>query len=396
MRRWFFTSESVSEGHPDKVADRISDSVLDAVLAEDPDGRVACETLVTTGLVVIAGELGTSADPDVEAVAREAIRTVGYTSPDDPFSADTCRVQVVLHHQSPDISAGVITSVEARAGSSDPLDALGAGDQGLVFGFAVDETPDLMPLSIQLAHRLAEELALVRREGTLAYLRPDGKTQVTVEYEDDRPIRLARVLISAQHQPETSVEKTLRPDLWKHVVTAVVPEELLDDEVEFLVNPTGRFEIGGPHADTCLTGRKIIVDTYGGAARHGGGAFSGKDPTKVDRSAAYAARHAAKNVVAAGLARKCEVQIAYAIGRANPVSIHVETFGTEAIDPASLDRLVADAFDFRPRAVIDRLRLQRPIYQATSAYGHFGRRGDDFTWESTDLAAELRQAAAHL
>jgi S-adenosylmethionine synthetase len=393
MSSWLFTSESVTEGHPDKVADRISDSVLDAVLTGDPEGRVACETLVTTRLVVVAGELATSAQPDLEAVARNAIHQVGYDGFDPTFAADTVHVDVVAHAQSPDIADGVVESWEHRNGSTDSLDAIGAGDQGLVFGFAVDETPEFMPLPIQLAHRLAERLAEVRRDGTLPCLRPDGKTQVTVIYEGDRPVAIKRLLISSQHAPEIDLEAGLAPDLWKHVVTEVVPPELLDGvdpDHDFLVNPTGRFEIGGPNGDTGLTGRKIIVDTYGGYARHGGGAFSGKDPTKVDRSAAYAARHAAKNVVAAGLAKRCELQVAYAIGVAQPMSVHLETFGTEQVDPQRLGNAVREFFDFRPSAILERFGLRRPIYTPTSAYGHFGRPG--FPWESTDAAADLALA----
>lgn len=396
MRRWLFSSESVTEGHPDKIADGISDAVLDEVLRRDPEGRVACETLVTGQLVVVAGEISTSASVDIEAVGRAVIRDAGYTDHDAPFSAHTVPVRVEVVGQSSDIAAGVSASREVRAGSADPLDELGAGDQGIVFGFAVDETPELMPLPIRLAHRLAERLAEVRRDGTLDYLRPDGKTQVTVAYEGLHPTRVERLLISAQHAPQVSVEATLAPDLAKHVVGAVVPEELLTQETELLVNPSGHFEQGGPHADTGLTGRKLMVDTYGGYARHGGGCFSGKDPTKVDRSGAYAARHAAKNVVAAGLATRCELQVAYAIGQAAPVSVHLETFGTEQLNPEALERLVSDFFDFRPKAIIERFRLRRPIYRATSVYGHVGRELPEFLWEKTDVADELARAAATL
>jgi S-adenosylmethionine synthetase len=393
MRRWFFASESVTEGHPDKVADAVSDSVLDAVLTQDPEGRVACETLVTTGTAVVAGELNTTASIEPEKVAREAIADIGYVG-DAEFSADSIEVTVLMHQQSPDIAAGVNRAEEARSGSTDIYDILGAGDQGIMFGFAVDETPELMPLPIQLAHRLAERLAEVRRLGTLSYLRPDGKTQVMVEYEERRPVRVASVLISAHHGPGVDLEGEMRTELWEQVVVPSIPESLLDQKAVFYVNPSGRFEVGGPHADTGLTGRKIIVDTYGGYARHGGGAFSGKDPTKVDRSATYAARHAAKNVVAAGLAQRCEVQLAYAIGRAAPFSIHVDTFGTSEIPPERLERLVADFFDFRPQAIIDRLDLRRPIYRPTAAYGHFGRL--DFPWESIALATDLSRAASSL
>jgi S-adenosylmethionine synthetase len=390
MRRWFFASESVTEGHPDKVADAVSDAVLDAVLDQDPYGRVACETLVTTGTAVVAGELSTNADVDIEAITRATIAGIGYVG-NSEFSADDIDVTVLIHQQSPDIAAGVSTAQEARDGSADVYDQLGAGDQGIMFGFAVDETLDLMPMPIELAHRLAARLALVRRQGTLGYLRPDGKTQVMVEYEGRTPIRVTSLLISAHHSPGIDVEGQMRSDLMEHVVKHAIPPELLPSEVPFFVNPSGNFEVGGPHADTGLTGRKIIVDTYGGYARHGGGAFSGKDPTKVDRSATYAARHAAKNVVAAGLATRCEVQLAYAIGRAAPFSIHVDTAGTSVIDPDRLEKLVTDFFDFRPAAILKRLDLRRPIYRPTSAYGHFGR--PEFPWESTREAADLRREA---
>jgi S-adenosylmethionine synthetase len=393
MRRWFFASESVTEGHPDKVADAVSDAVLDAVLHQDRLGRVACETLVTTGRAVVAGEMNTTASLNIERLAREVISDIGYVG-DQQFAAETVDVSVLIHKQSPDIAAGVDQAEEARAGSLDDYDRLGAGDQGIMFGFAVDETPELMPLPIQLAHRLAQRLAHIRRDGTIGYLRPDGKTQVMVEYEGRRPIRVTSLLISAHHSPDADLEGAMRPDLWEHVVMPAIPAELRSDDVPFYVNPSGRFEIGGPHADTGLTGRKIIVDTYGGYARHGGGAFSGKDPTKVDRSAAYAARHAAKNVVAAGLATRCEVQLAYAIGRAAPFSIHVDTADTATIDPDRLEKLVTDFFDFRPAAILDRFDLRRPIYRPTAAYGHFGR--PEFPWESTTPAAELRRAAESL
>ena len=390
MRRWFFASESVTEGHPDKVADAISDSVLDAVLAQDPHGRVACETLVTTGLAVVAGELNTSAVLDVETITRDAIAGIGYID-DSEFDASSVDVSVLIHQQSPDIAAGVATAEEARGGSHHLYDQLGAGDQGIMFGFAIDETEELMPMPILLAHRLARRLAQVRQEGVLSYLRPDGKTQVMVEYEGKTPIRVTSLLISAHHAPGIDIDGRMRADLLEQVVNVAIPADLLPTEVPFFVNPSGRFEIGGPHADTGLTGRKIIVDTYGGYARHGGGAFSGKDPTKVDRSAAYAARHAAKNVVAAGLASRCEVQLAYAIGRAAPFSIHVDTVGTSTIDPDRLEKLVSDFFDFRPAAILDRFDLRRPIYRPTAAYGHFGR--SEFPWESTTAATELARAA---
>ncbi|CAN5128085.1 methionine adenosyltransferase [soil metagenome] len=393
MRRWFFSSESVTEGHPDKVADAISDTVLDAVLAQDPDGRVACETMVTTGQAVVAGELNTTASIEVEKLAREAIADIGYLG-DSEFAADSIDVTVLVHQQSPDIAAGVQRAEEARGGSTDRYDELGAGDQGIMFGFAVDETPELMPLPIQLAHRLAERLSITRKEGTLPYLRPDGKTQVMVEYNGLKALRVASILISAHHEPGVDLNGKMTRDLWEHVVLAAIPGELIDKDAPFYVNPSGNFEVGGPHADTGLTGRKIIVDTYGGYARHGGGAFSGKDPTKVDRSAAYAARHAAKNVVAAGLATRCEVQLAYAIGRAAPFSILVDTANTSEIAPEKIEALVAEFFDFRPAAIIDRLDLRRPIYRPTAAYGHFGR--PEFPWESTDVAEDLRRAASTL
>ncbi|MGH9166574.1 MAG: methionine adenosyltransferase [Acidimicrobiia bacterium] len=394
--RSYFTSESVTEGHPDKVADRISDSILDAMLAEDPHSRVACETMVTTGLVVVAGEITSAARPDLVGVVRRTIDDIGYRSPEDGFAGQTCGVMVALDRQSPEIAAGVSASAELRDASQDPYDELGAGDQGMMFGFAVDETPSFMPMPIDLAHMLARRLAEVRKQGELPYLRPDGKTQVTVQYLDGRPERVSRVLISAQHQGDVDLEGTLIPDLWKQVVAQAVDPELLDDDTDFLVNPTGQFELGGPQADTGLTGRKIIVDSYGGMGRHGGGCFSGKDPTKVDRSGAYAARHAAKNIVAAGLATRCELQLSYAIGRARPFSVQLDTFGTSPVDPAKLEALVEEFFDFRPAAIIDRLELRRPIYAATSAYGHFGREEPEFTWEATDLADDLARAASDL
>ena len=388
----FFTSESVTEGHPDKLADRISDGVLDAVLTKDPEARVACETLVTTGLVVIAGELKTTAQMDYEPIARQVIRDVGYDGFDPHFAADQVVIQNVSHQQSPDIAEGVSASLENRLGSSDPLDLLGAGDQGLMFGFATNETDSLMPLPIDAAHQLARRLTTVRKTGEVPFFRPDGKTQVTVRYVDGVPVEITRVLVSTQHVPEVSNE-----EIEEAVRTAVVEPTLdhwLAPDYRLTVNPSGRFVIGGPHGDAGLTGRKIIVDTYGGFARHGGGAFSGKDPSKVDRSATYAARYAAKNVVAAGLADRCEIQVSYAIGQAHPFSVLVDCFGTETVDPTLLTELVGEFFDLRPAAIIERLDLKRPIYGPTAAYGHFGRA--EFSWESTDEADRLAKAAADL
>jgi S-adenosylmethionine synthetase len=393
-RRWTFTSESVTEGHPDKMADQVSDAILDAILASDPKGRVACETLCTTGLVVVAGEISTTAYVEIPKIARETIKSVGYDRESYGFDGNTCGVVVSIDEQSPNIAQGVNTALERRGGAADNLDAVGAGDQGMMFGYACDETDDLMPMPIWLAHRLAHRLAEVRKAGVLPYLRPDGKTQVTIEYEDSRPVRLDTVLISTQHQPGIDIETLLKPDLRDHVIRPLLPPAFADDDFTLLCNPTGTFELGGPHADTGLTGRKIIVDTYGGMARHGGGAFSGKDPTKVDRSAAYAVRQVAKAVVAAGLARRCEVQVAYAIGKARPVSVLVETFGTAEIDPERLPDLVMEHFDLRPAAIIERLDLRRPIYRKTAAYGHFGRPDKEFTWEQVDDVADaLRRAA---
>jgi S-adenosylmethionine synthetase len=396
-RQYLFTSESVTEGHPDKIADQISDGVLDAVLAQDPNGRVACETLVNTGLVVVSGEISTTASFDVQEIARETIRQIGYVDADLGFSADSCAVLNAVDKQSADIAQGVDAAYESRqASGGDELDLAGAGDQGMMFGYATNETSELMPLPIALAHRLARRLAEVRKDGTLDHLRPDGKTQVSVRYVDGRPVGIEKLLISTQHAE--GCEPDLRDELFEHVVRPSLPTELYDERelsTGFLVNPTGRFVIGGPVGDCGLTGRKIIVDTYGGMARHGGGAFSGKDPYKVDRSAAYAARWVAKNVVAAGLAFRCEVQVAYAIGVARPVSVMVETFGTEAdgVSHEQIEALVSEHFDLRPAAFRQRLDLHRPIYQKTAAYGHFGRDDEDFTWERTDVAAELREAA---
>jgi S-adenosylmethionine synthetase len=404
---YLFTSESVTEGHPDKVADQISDGVLDAVMAEDPYGRVACETLVNTGLVVVSGEISTSTYVDIQEVARETIRKIGYVDADLGFSADSCAVLNAIDKQSPDIAQGVDKAYETReetpqeaqakahGWTGDEASVAGAGDQGMMFGYATNETPDLMPVPISLAHRLAERLAAVRKDGTLGYLRPDGKTQVSVRYREGKPVAIEKLLISTQHA-ESATHEQITSDLWEQVVLPTLPEDLFDTDTlrkEFLVNPTGRFVIGGPVGDAGLTGRKIIVDTYGGFARHGGGAFSGKDPSKVDRSAAYAARWVAKNIVAAGLADRAEVQVAYAIGVAHPVSVMVETFGTEKIGRGRIAQLVDEHFDLRPGAFREELRLHRPIFQKTAAYGHFGRDDADFTWENTDKADALREAA---
>ncbi len=394
--RFTFTSESVTEGHPDKMSDQISDSVLDAILEQDPQSRVACETLCTTGLVVVAGEISTNAYVDIPRRVRDTVRAIGYDRESYGFDGNTCGVIVSIDEQSPDIAQGVDKALEQRGGASDRFDEVGAGDQGMMFGYAADETADLMPMPIWLAHKLAFRLAEVRKLGILDYIRPDGKTQVSIDYENGVPKRLKTVLISTQHGPGVDIEGQMKPDLLEHVIRPLLPPQFADDPFETLVNPTGVFELGGPHADCGLTGRKIIVDTYGGAARHGGGAFSGKDPTKVDRSAAYAVRHVAKNVVAAGLARRCEVQVAYAIGVARPVSVMVETFGTSVIDEEKLSTLVQEYFDLRPAAIIERLNLRRPIFQRTAAYGHFGRPEVDFTWESTDEAALLKKAAEAL
>jgi S-adenosylmethionine synthetase len=405
MNRTFsFTSESVTEGHPDKIADQISDSVLDAALAVDPMSRVACETMVTTGLVVVAGEITTQATLDFQRLARDRIAEIGYTRAKYGFDAETCAVIVAVDKQSPDIAQGVDASFHAQHGEQDPLDLVGAGDQGLMFGYATNETPELMPLPIMLAHRLTKRLSEARRDGTLPYLRADGKSQVTVRYEVDeeslhqRPIEIERLLISTQHQDGIDIQGTMKQDLIEHVVKPALPADLYDeksfaDPDFFYVNPTGKFVVGGPMGDCGLTGRKIIVDTYGGAAPHGGGAFSGKDPTKVDRSAAYAARWVAKNVVAAGLADRCQVQVAYAIGVSRPMSIHVDTFGTHKISESQIDELVREHFDLRPAAILQNLDLRRPIYAKTAAFGHFGRDEPDFTWERTDKAAELAAAA---
>ncbi|MEU9710086.1 methionine adenosyltransferase [Streptomyces sp. NPDC047967] len=400
MSSRLFTSESVTEGHPDKIADRVSDAVLDALLAQDPAARVAVETLITTGQVHVAGEVTTTAYADIPALIRDAVLDIGYDSSAKGFDGASCGVSVSIGAQSPDIAQGVDAAYEARVeGDDDELDRQGAGDQGLMFGYASDETPELMPLPISLAHRLARRLSEVRKDGTVPYLRPDGKTQVTIEYQGSRPARLDTVVVSSQHAPDIDLDTLLGPDIREHVVEHVLKElseaglDLETDGYRLLVNPTGRFEIGGPMGDAGLTGRKIIIDTYGGMARHGGGAFSGKDPSKVDRSAAYATRWVAKNVVAAGLARRCEVQVAYAIGKAEPVGLFVETFGTGAVAQNVIERAISEVFDLRPAAIIRDLDLLRPIYARTSAYGHFGRELPDFTWERTDRVGPLRAAA---
>ncbi|MCW1928586.1 methionine adenosyltransferase [Bhargavaea beijingensis] len=394
--RRLFTSESVTEGHPDKICDQISDAILDAIIKDDPNARVACETTVTTGLVLVAGEITTTTYVDIPKVVRDTIKEVGYTRAKYGFDSETTAVLTAIDEQSPDIAAGVNEALESREGTmtDDQLEAIGAGDQGLMFGFACDETPELMPLPISLAHRLSRRLTEVRKEEILPYLRPDGKTQVTVEYdENNQPVRVDTIVISTQHHPEITLEQ-IQKDIREQVIDAVVPAELIDEETKFFINPTGRFVIGGPQGDAGLTGRKIIVDTYGGYARHGGGAFSGKDPTKVDRSAAYAARYVAKNIVAAGLASKCEVQLAYAIGVAQPVSIAIDTFGTGKADEAELVEWVRELFDLRPAGIIKMLDLRRPIYQQTAAYGHFGRTDIELPWERTDKAGQLKDKAS--
>ena len=395
MARRLFTSESVTEGHPDKIADQISDGILDALLSQDPRSRVAVETMITTGQVHVAGEVTTQAYADIPTIVRETILGIGYDSSKKGFDGASCGVSISIGSQSPDIAQGVDTAIELRDGESagDALDRQGAGDQGMMFGFACSETPELMPLPIALAHRLARRLSAVRKDGTVPYLRPDGKTQVTIEYDGLRPIRLDTVVVSSQHAADISLESLLTPDVREHVIGPELEGLGLDTEgYRLLVNPTGRFEIGGPMGDAGLTGRKIIVDTYGGMARHGGGAFSGKDPSKVDRSAAYAMRWVAKNVVAAGLAERCEAQVAYAIGKAHPVSLFVETFGTENVPVDRIEKAIGEVFDLRPAAIIRDLDLLRPIYQQTAAYGHFGRELPDLTWESTDRATDLTNA----
>ena len=394
MRNFTFTSESVTEGHPDKMADQVSDSVLDAILAEDPNARVACETLLTTGLCVVSGEITTDAYVDIPRIARDTINGIGYDNAAFGFDGKTCGVMVALDAQSPDIAQGVDVSEEIRAGKSgeDILNSQGAGDQGMMFGYACDETPDFMPLPIWLAHRLAERLTEVRKSGQIPYLRPDGKTQVSFEYENGRPVRLSTVLISTQHGDGVDRDTTIRPDLIESVIMPTIPAQFAGDNPAIYVNPTGKFVLGGPHADTGLTGRKIIVDTYGGMGRHGGGAFSGKDPSKVDRSAAYAARWVAKHVVAAGAASRCEVQVAYAIGMAQPVSILVETFGTNTVSEESIEEAVRQVFDLRPAAIVRDLQLKRPIYKKTAAYGHFGRNEPEFSWEQLSRLADFKSA----
>ena len=390
--RKLFTSESVTEGHPDKLCDQVSDAVLDAILAVDPDARVACETFATTGMITVMGEITTSTYVDINAIVRKTVTDIGYDGPEKFFNGKTCAVTTAIHDQSPDIAQGVDDALETRNGAENDT---GAGDQGMMFGYACNETPERMPLPIALSHRLARRLAEVRKDGTLSWLYPDGKTQVTVAYENDRPVAVDTIVVSAQHAPEVSQE-TIREEILKHVVEPVVPAELLTPETRYFINPTGRFVIGGPAGDTGLTGRKIIVDTYGGYAPHGGGCFSGKDPTKVDRSAAYAARYAAKNVVAAGLADRCQIQLAYAIGVAEPVSILVDTFGTGKVDDEAIAKAVRKVFDFRPAAIIRDLDLRRPIYRQTAAYGHFGRTDIDLPWEHEDRTEALRAAVAAL
>lgn len=389
MKNWLFTSESVTEGHPDKVCDQISDAILDAILAQDPNARVACETSVTTGLVLVSGEITTNCYVDIPKVVRNTVKEIGYTRAKFGFDAETCAVLTSINEQSPDIARGVNAALEHKENGEDEYDKIGAGDQGMMFGFACNETEELMPMPIALSHKLARRLAEVRKDGTLPYLRPDGKTQVTVEYVDNKPVRIENIVVSTQHNDKVDLE-TIREDVIKEVITKIVPGDMMDENTKYYINPTGRFVIGGPMGDAGLTGRKIIVDTYGGYGRHGGGAFSGKDPTKVDRSAAYAARYVAKNIVAAGLADKCEVGLAYAIGVARPLSIYVNTFETGKIEDEKIEKLIRKHFDLRPAAIIDKLDLRRPIYRQLASYGHFGRTDLDLTWEKTDKAEVLR------
>ncbi len=392
MNKHFFSSESVTEGHPDKVCDQISDAVLDAILEQDPDAHVACETACTTGMVMVMGEISTTSNVDIPAIARSVVKEIGYNGEEGNFDSATCAVMTAIDEQSPDIAMGVNEAIESREDSNDAYDRIGAGDQGLMFGYACTETLELMPLPISLSHALCKQLTKLRKDGTLPYLRPDGKAQVTVEYVDDKPVRIDAVVVSTQHSDSVSLE-TIRADVIEQIIRPIIPTQLLDECTKIYVNPTGRFVVGGPQGDTGLTGRKIIVDTYGGYARHGGGAFSGKDPTKVDRSACYMARYAAKNVVAAGLADRCEIQLAYAIGVAHPMSVLVDTFGTGVVSDSQITEAVKAVFDFRPAAIIDTLQLRRPIYRQLAAYGHIGREDLDVAWERTDKVQDLRNAA---